>query len=78
MKGHEIEIKPTIDKLYPPILRKAAYPASRRNRIELEKHIQEFLKPQVIRKVSENEEVEITTPCFVAWHNDKSSVCGDF
>ena len=42
IKGHEIEMKPTIDKPYPSILRKAAYPATPRNRTELEKHIQEL------------------------------------
>ena len=57
---------------------KSAYPASPRNRIELEKHIQELLKLKVIRKVSENEEGEITTPCVVALHNEISRVCGDF
>ena len=55
IKGHEIEIN--LLKPYSPILRKAAYPASPRNRMELQKHIQEWLKLKVIRKVSENEEV---------------------
>lgn len=33
VKNHEVEIKLTVEKPYPPILRKAAYPASPRNRV---------------------------------------------
>ena len=32
----------------------------------------------MIRKVGEDEEVDITTPVIIAWHNGKSRICGDF
>lgn len=54
------------------------YPASPRNRVDIEKHLDELLKLGVIRKVGEDEEVDITTPVIIAWHNGKSCLCGDF
>ncbi|KAG0142916.1 hypothetical protein CROQUDRAFT_680476, partial [Cronartium quercuum f. sp. fusiforme G11] len=78
VKNHEVEIKLTVEKPYPPILRKAAYPASPRNRIELERHTKELVDYGILRKVGTNEEVEVTSPVVVAWHNNKSRVCGDF
>ena len=59
-------------------MKKAPYPASPRNRVEIEKHIDELLAFGVIRKVGEHEEVDITTPVIIAWHNGKSRLCGDF
>ncbi|MBW0473150.1 hypothetical protein O181_012865 [Austropuccinia psidii MF-1] len=32
----------------------------------------------VIRKMGNNEIVEITTPSLITWHDCKSRVCGDF
>ena len=37
--GHEVDITLNIDRPYPPLLRRPAYPASPRARAELEKHI---------------------------------------
>ncbi|MBW0552816.1 hypothetical protein O181_092531 [Austropuccinia psidii MF-1] len=57
IKGKEVDITLNIDRLYPPVLRKPAYPASPTAREALEKHIQELIKLGVIRKEGHNEEV---------------------
>ena len=41
--GHEVDITLNIDRPYPPLLRRPAYPASPRARVELEKHIGELI-----------------------------------
>ncbi|MBW0574252.1 hypothetical protein O181_113967 [Austropuccinia psidii MF-1] len=76
--GHEVDIILNIERPYPPLLRIPAYPASPRSREALEIHTKELLDLGVIRKVGDNEEVEITTPVIVAWHNGKSRMVGDF
>ncbi|MBW0530592.1 hypothetical protein O181_070307, partial [Austropuccinia psidii MF-1] len=78
IKGLEVDITLNIDRPYPPVLRRPAYPASPRDRKALEKHIQELIQLGVLRKVCHNEEVEVTTPVIIAWHNDKSRMFGDF
>ncbi|MBW0503636.1 hypothetical protein O181_043351 [Austropuccinia psidii MF-1] len=78
IKGHEVDITLNIDRTYPPLLRRPAYPASPRGREALEKHIQELIQLGVLRKVGHNEEVEVTTPVIIAWNNDKSRIIGDF
>ncbi|MBW0559894.1 hypothetical protein O181_099609 [Austropuccinia psidii MF-1] len=50
IKGHEVDITLNIDRPYPPVLRRPAYPASPRAREALEKHIQEFTQLGVLRK----------------------------
>ncbi|MBW0548960.1 hypothetical protein O181_088675 [Austropuccinia psidii MF-1] len=78
IKGHEVDITLNIDRPYPPVLRRPAYPASHRAREALEKHIQELIQLGVLRKVGHNEEVEVTTPGIIALNNDKSRMVGDF
>ncbi|MBW0543387.1 hypothetical protein O181_083102 [Austropuccinia psidii MF-1] len=78
IKGDEVDINLHIDRPYPPVLRRPAYPASPRAREALEKQIQELLQLVVLRKVGHNEEVEVTTPVIVAWNNDQSRMFGDF
>ncbi|POW01083.1 hypothetical protein PSHT_12690 [Puccinia striiformis] len=78
IKGHEVKMTLTIERPYPPALRKAPYPASPRSREALEEHIHNLLKLEVIRKVGANENVDITTPVIIAWHNGKSRLVGDF
>ncbi|MBW0561223.1 hypothetical protein O181_100938 [Austropuccinia psidii MF-1] len=78
IKGHEVEITLNIDRLYPPVLRRPAYPASPRVKEALERHIQELIQLGVLWKVGHNEEVEVTTPVIISWHNDKSRMVGDF
>ncbi|MBW0557894.1 hypothetical protein O181_097609 [Austropuccinia psidii MF-1] len=63
---------------YPPMLRRPPYPASLEARKEIEKHINELLDMDVIRKIGHNEIVEITTPVLITWHDGKSTLCGDF
>ncbi|MBW0551307.1 hypothetical protein O181_091022 [Austropuccinia psidii MF-1] len=71
MKGHEVDIILNVEKLYPPLLRRPAYPASPGAREALESCINEPMKLGVLRKVGHNEEVEVTTPAIITWHNDK-------
>ncbi|MBW0540507.1 hypothetical protein O181_080222 [Austropuccinia psidii MF-1] len=78
IKGHEVEIILNVERPYPPLLRRLAYPASPRAREALESHINELMKLGVLRKVGHNEEVEVTTPVIITWHNDKSRIVGYF
>ncbi|MBW0522354.1 hypothetical protein O181_062069 [Austropuccinia psidii MF-1] len=78
IKENEVDITLNIDRSYPPLLRIPAYLASPRTREALEKHIQELIQLGVLRKVGHNEEVEVTTPVSIAWHNDKSRMVADF
>ncbi|MBW0550898.1 hypothetical protein O181_090613 [Austropuccinia psidii MF-1] len=71
MKGHEVDITLNIDRPYPPVLRRPAYPSSPRAREALEKHIQELIQLGVVSKVGQNEEVEVTKPVIISWNNDK-------
>ncbi|MBW0586773.1 hypothetical protein O181_126488 [Austropuccinia psidii MF-1] len=57
IRGHEVYITLNLDRPYPPVLRKPAYPASPTARESLEKHIQELIQLGVLRKVGHNEEV---------------------
>ncbi|MBW0562720.1 hypothetical protein O181_102435 [Austropuccinia psidii MF-1] len=36
------------------------------------------MKLGVLRKFGHNEEVKVTTPVIINWHNDKSRLVGDF
>ncbi|MBW0552357.1 hypothetical protein O181_092072 [Austropuccinia psidii MF-1] len=77
IKGHGVDITLNIDRPYPPVLRRPAYPASPRAREALEKHIQELIQLGLLRKVGHNEEVEVTTPVIISWHNYRSRMVGD-
>ncbi|MBW0559854.1 hypothetical protein O181_099569 [Austropuccinia psidii MF-1] len=76
--GHKVDIILNIERPYPPLLRRPAYPASPKSREALGIYIKELLHLGVIRKVGHNEEAETTTPVKVAWHNGKSKMFGDF
>ncbi|MBW0544457.1 hypothetical protein O181_084172 [Austropuccinia psidii MF-1] len=78
IKGHEVDITLNIDRPYPPVLRRQAYPASPRAGEALQIHIQELIQLGVLRKVGHNEKVEVTTPVIISWHNDKSRIVGHF
>ncbi|MBW0530282.1 hypothetical protein O181_069997 [Austropuccinia psidii MF-1] len=69
--GHEVYITLNIDRPYPPVLRRPAYPASPRAREALKKHIEELIQLCALRKLGHNEEVEVTNPVIIAWNNDK-------
>ncbi|MBW0553573.1 hypothetical protein O181_093288 [Austropuccinia psidii MF-1] len=76
--GHEFDIILNIERPYPPLVRRPAYPEIPKSREALEIHIKELLDLGVIRKVCHNEEVQITTPVIVEWDNGKSRMVGDF
>ncbi|MBW0544083.1 hypothetical protein O181_083798 [Austropuccinia psidii MF-1] len=76
--GHEVDIILNVEKLYPRLLRRPAYPASPRAGEALEVHIKELIDLGVLRKVGHNEQVEVTTPVIITWHNVKSRMVGDF
>ncbi|MBW0492817.1 hypothetical protein O181_032532 [Austropuccinia psidii MF-1] len=76
--AHEIDIILNIERPYTPLLRIPGHPASPKSREALEIHIEVLLDLSVIRKVGHNEEVAITTPVIVAWHNGKSIMVGHF
>ncbi|MBW0510813.1 hypothetical protein O181_050528 [Austropuccinia psidii MF-1] len=78
IKGHEVGIMYNVERPYPPLLRRPAYPASPRAREALEIHIDGLVKLGVLRKVGHNQEVEVTIPVIIAWHNDKSRMVGEF
>ncbi|MBW0531020.1 hypothetical protein O181_070735 [Austropuccinia psidii MF-1] len=76
--GHEVDFILNIERPYPPLLRRPPYPESPKAREALEIYITELLDLGVIRKAGHNEEVEITTPIIVAWHNGKSRMVAEF
>ncbi|MBW0501787.1 hypothetical protein O181_041502 [Austropuccinia psidii MF-1] len=76
--GYEFDIILNIKRPYTTLLRRPAYPASPKSREALEIHIKELLDLGVIRKVGHNEEVEITTPVIMEWHNGKCRMVGEF
>ncbi|MBW0587815.1 hypothetical protein O181_127530 [Austropuccinia psidii MF-1] len=76
--GHVVVIILNIERPYPPLFRRPAYPASPKSRESLEINIIELLDLGVIRKVGHNEEGEITTPVIVAWHDGKSRMVWEF
>jgi hypothetical protein len=78
IEGHEVSIKLTTERPYPPLLRRPPYPASPKSREALDEHIEELVRLNVLRKVGHNKVVEITTPVIIAWHNGKSRMVGDF
>ncbi|MBW0565539.1 hypothetical protein O181_105254 [Austropuccinia psidii MF-1] len=67
IRGHQFDISLNIDRPYPPVLKRPAFPESPKTREALEKHIQELIQLSVLRKVGHNEEVEVTTPVIIAW-----------
>ncbi|MBW0476133.1 hypothetical protein O181_015848 [Austropuccinia psidii MF-1] len=65
IRGNEADITLNIDALYPPVLRRPAYPASPRAREASEKCIQDLINLGVPRNVGHNEEVEVATPFII-------------
>ncbi|MBW0558865.1 hypothetical protein O181_098580 [Austropuccinia psidii MF-1] len=54
IKGHDIEMYLDVERPYPPMLRRPPYPESLETRKEIEKHINELLDMEVIRKIGHN------------------------
>ncbi|MBW0559916.1 hypothetical protein O181_099631 [Austropuccinia psidii MF-1] len=67
-----------VERPYPPLWRRPAYPASPRSREALESHINELIKLGALRKAGHNKELEVTAPVIITWHNDKSRMVGEF
>ncbi|MBW0594225.1 hypothetical protein O181_133940 [Austropuccinia psidii MF-1] len=65
IKGHYIELYLDVERPYSTMLRRPPYPPSLETRKETEKHINELLDMNVIRKIGHNEIVEITTPVLI-------------
>ncbi|MBW0556361.1 hypothetical protein O181_096076 [Austropuccinia psidii MF-1] len=78
IKGHYIELYLDVERPDPSMLRRPPYPESLKTRKEIEKHINELLDMDIIRKIGHNEIVEITTPVLITWHDGKFRLCGDF
>ncbi|MBW0501068.1 hypothetical protein O181_040783 [Austropuccinia psidii MF-1] len=78
IKGHDIELYLDVEIPYLPNLRRPPCAASLEARKEIQKHINDLLDMDVIRKIGHNEIVEITTPVLITWHDGKSRLCGDF
>ncbi|MBW0563138.1 hypothetical protein O181_102853 [Austropuccinia psidii MF-1] len=78
IKGYDTELYLDVERPSPPMLRRPTYPESLETRKEMEKHINELLGLDVIRKIGHNEIVEMTTPVLITWHDGKSRLCGDF
>ncbi|MBW0564491.1 hypothetical protein O181_104206 [Austropuccinia psidii MF-1] len=75
---NKVDIILNVEKPYPPLLRRPTYPASPRAREALEVHNKQLMDLGVLRKVGNNEQVEVTTPVIITWHNGKSRMVGDF
>ncbi|MBW0520414.1 hypothetical protein O181_060129 [Austropuccinia psidii MF-1] len=69
--AHEVDIILNVEKPYPPLLRRPDYPVSPRAREALEVHIKELMDLGVLRKVGNNEQVEVTTTVIITWKNGK-------
>ncbi|MBW0575028.1 hypothetical protein O181_114743 [Austropuccinia psidii MF-1] len=65
IKGYDIELYLDVEITYPPMLRRPPYPASLETGRQIEKHINELLDMDVIRKIGHNEIVEIATPVLI-------------
>ncbi|MBW0491784.1 hypothetical protein O181_031499 [Austropuccinia psidii MF-1] len=78
IRGHDIELYLDVERPYPPMLRRPPYPESLETRKEIEKQINGLLDKDFIRKIGNNEIMEITTPVLITWHDGNSRLCGDF
>ncbi|MBW0487106.1 hypothetical protein O181_026821 [Austropuccinia psidii MF-1] len=78
IRGHDIELYLDVERPHPPMLSRPPSPESLETRKEFEKHINELLEKDVIRKIGHNEIVEITNPVLITWHYCKYRLCGDF
>ncbi|MBW0533836.1 hypothetical protein O181_073551 [Austropuccinia psidii MF-1] len=76
--GHEVDIILNVEKHDPPLLRRPAYSASPRARKALEVHMKELMDLGALRKVGNNEQVEVAATFIITWKNGKSRMVGDF
>ncbi|MBW0527027.1 hypothetical protein O181_066742 [Austropuccinia psidii MF-1] len=64
--GHELDIIINLERPYPPLLKRPAYPASPRARDAFEVHIKDLMDLGMLRKGGRNEQVEVTTPVIIS------------
>ncbi|MBW0544071.1 hypothetical protein O181_083786 [Austropuccinia psidii MF-1] len=76
--GDELDVILDLEIPYPPLLRRPAYPARPSAGEALEVHIKKLMDLGVLRKVQHNEQVEVTTPVIITWHDGKSRMVGGF
>ncbi|MBW0533620.1 hypothetical protein O181_073335 [Austropuccinia psidii MF-1] len=69
IRGNEVDITLNIDRPYPPVLRRPAYPEVLRSREALEKHIEELMQLGLLRKLGHNREVQFKTPVIIFRNN---------
>ncbi|MBW0539594.1 hypothetical protein O181_079309 [Austropuccinia psidii MF-1] len=74
-RGHDIELYMDVERTHPPILRRPPYTEILETRKEIEKHVNELLDMDVIRKMENNEILEVTTPVLITWNDGKSRLC---
>ncbi|MBW0498777.1 hypothetical protein O181_038492 [Austropuccinia psidii MF-1] len=78
IKGHDMKLYLHMERPYPPILRRPPYAEILETGKKIEKHINELLEIDVIRKIGNNEILEIATPVLITCHDGKYRLCGDF
>ncbi|MBW0514985.1 hypothetical protein O181_054700 [Austropuccinia psidii MF-1] len=54
-RDHDRELYIDLERPYPPMFRRPPYPESLENRREIEKHVNEILDMDVIRKIGHKE-----------------------
>ncbi|MBW0501156.1 hypothetical protein O181_040871 [Austropuccinia psidii MF-1] len=62
---HKVDIILNVENPYPTLLRQPAYPPSPEAREALKVNIQELMDLGVLRKVGNNEQVEVTKPLLL-------------
>ncbi|MBW0471232.1 hypothetical protein O181_010947 [Austropuccinia psidii MF-1] len=77
IRGHDIELYLDVERPYPSMLRRPPYTEILETRKEIEKHINKLLDMDVIRRIGNNEIVEITTPVLITWHDGMYRLCED-
>ncbi|MBW0579188.1 hypothetical protein O181_118903 [Austropuccinia psidii MF-1] len=78
IRGNDEKLYLNVERPDPPMLRRPPYPESLETRTEIEKHINQLLDMDVIRKIGHNAIVEITTPVLITCNDGKSILWGDF
>ncbi|MBW0535379.1 hypothetical protein O181_075094 [Austropuccinia psidii MF-1] len=75
---HEGNIIINLDKPYQSLIKRPAYPARPRARDSLEVHIEELMELGALKKVDPKQQLEVTKPVIITWHNGKSRIVGNF
>ncbi|MBW0508829.1 hypothetical protein O181_048544 [Austropuccinia psidii MF-1] len=76
--GHDTELYLDVERPYTTMLNRPPYPESLETIKKIEKHINELLEMDLIRKIGHNEILEITTTVIITWNYGKYRFCEDF